>query len=342
MLTTRQKVLRRFWYPVVRESELGAAPFPFRLMGEDIVVWRDASGGLSALADRCCHRTAKLSRGWVDGNLIVCPYHGWAYDAAGACQRIPQTPGVPTTRAQVPGYRAAARYGYVWVCLGEPLADIPVFEEPGEGGFRQVHQFYENWQCAPFRLMENSFDLAHANFTHKDSFGRIDDPIPELGHITQQGGAGFVLEGRIPVKNPEGSESVLHTDAKFTERVIRSTWYLPFVRKSRITYPNGLVHSIVTCATPVDDASTQVCQWAYRNDTEADASTEAIIAFDAKVVGEDKFVLESTDCDAPLVAASGEERHMPTDGPGLLMRKMLLALLAAHGENEVRRVRAAA
>ncbi|MBL8379290.1 MAG: aromatic ring-hydroxylating dioxygenase subunit alpha [Burkholderiales bacterium] len=339
MLTTRQKTLRRFWYPVVRTADVADKPVPFRLMGEDIVIWRNAAGQLSALADRCCHRTAKLSRGWVDGDLIVCHYHGWAYDSGGVCQRMPQTPGLPAQRARVTGYRTESRYGYVWVCLGEPLAGIPEFEETDEPGFRLVQQFYERWECAPFRLMENSLDPAHVNFVHKGTFGRPEDPVHPPGVLTQNGDAGFTLEGRFSVKNPPGSQAVLHGDGakEITERRIRSIWYLPFVRKSRIAYPDGLVHSIVTCATPVDDGVTQVCQWAYRNDTEEEVSTASINAFDAAIVAEDRYVLETTDPDVPLAAASGEEKHMATDAPGLLMRKMLLDLLARHGEEEVRR-----
>lgn len=344
MLTTRQNVLRRFWYPVLPETALQDKPVPFRLMGEDIVIWRSGSGEISALADRCCHRTAKLSRGWVDGEYIVCHYHGWAYDCAGTCQRIPQMPGQPASRAKVAGYRTNTRYGYVWVCMGDPLADIPEFEETNESGFRLVQQFYESWNCAPFRLMENSLDPAHVNFVHKGTFGRPEDPVHPPGTLTENGEAGFTLEGRFSVKNPPGSKAVLHSDGgeQLSERRIRSIWYLPFMRKSRITYPNGLVHSIVTCATPVDDGVTQVCQWAYRNDTEEQVSTVDINAFDAAIVAEDRYVLETTDFDVPLVAASGEERHMPTDAPGLLMRKMLLGLLATHGEAEVRRTRALA
>jgi phenylpropionate dioxygenase-like ring-hydroxylating dioxygenase large terminal subunit len=339
MLTTRQNTLRRFWYPVLREADLADKPVPFRLMGEDIVLWRDAAGHVSALADRCCHRTAKLSRGWVEGDLIVCHYHGWAYDSGGTCRRMPQTPGLPTERAKVPGYRTQARYGYLWVCLGEPLAGIPEFEETTEPGFRLVQQFYERWDCAPFRLMENSLDPAHVNFVHKGTFGRPEDPVHPPGELTRNGDAGFTLEGRFSVKNPPGSRAVLHADGakEVTERHIRSIWYLPFVRKSRIAYPDGLVHSIVTCATPVEDGVTQVCQWAYRNDTEEQVRTADINAFDAAIVAEDRYVLETTDPDVPLAASSGEEKHMATDAPGLMMRKMLLELLERHGEAEVRR-----
>jgi len=66
MLVTRQKVLRRFWYAVVPMSHLDDGPKPFTLLGENIVLWKGAGGKPHALRDRCCHRTAKLSKGFVD------------------------------------------------------------------------------------------------------------------------------------------------------------------------------------------------------------------------------------------------------------------------------------
>ncbi len=62
MLVTRQNVLRRFWYPVLPMSKLGDAPVPFRLLGQDIVLWRTADGSPAALTDRCPHRSATLER----------------------------------------------------------------------------------------------------------------------------------------------------------------------------------------------------------------------------------------------------------------------------------------
>src|SRR5277367_4920687 len=90
MLTTQQKVLRRFWYAVIPLEDLAGGPKPFRLMGEDIVLFLGADGKPAALKDRCCHRTARLSKGWCkDGNL-VCGYHGWTYDRTGKVVFVPQ------------------------------------------------------------------------------------------------------------------------------------------------------------------------------------------------------------------------------------------------------------
>ena len=131
----------------------------------------------------------------------------------------------------------------------------------------------------------------------------------------------------VPVRNPEVQKKVLRMEADETVRRMRGRWYMPFLRKLQITYPNGLVHSIVTAATPIDDATSQVVQFVFRNDTEADAKAEDVIAFDRVVTNEDRDILESTDPDVPLDQA-GIEFNMPSDRPGVLMRRMLAAALA--------------
>uniref|UniRef100_UPI0035CB7077 Rieske 2Fe-2S domain-containing protein n=1 Tax=uncultured Caballeronia sp. TaxID=1827198 RepID=UPI0035CB7077 len=68
MLVTRQKVLRRFWYAIMPVSDLDDGPKPFTLLGVSIVLWKGAGGKPHALRDRCCHRTAKLSKGFVDAD----------------------------------------------------------------------------------------------------------------------------------------------------------------------------------------------------------------------------------------------------------------------------------
>ena len=112
MLVTQQKVLRRFWYALMPMAHLDDGPKPFRLLGTDLVLWKQADGSPVALADRCCHRTAKLSRGFVENGHIVCGYHGWTYDCSGACVRIPQQPDLQIPAgARVPSYRAQEKYG---------------------------------------------------------------------------------------------------------------------------------------------------------------------------------------------------------------------------------------
>ena len=98
MLATKHSVLRRFWYPVMPVSALGDKPVPFTLLGEKIVIWKMKSGELACLKDRCCHRTRQVSLGFIEDDQTVCGYHGWTFEAGGACVRVPQQADCPRSR----------------------------------------------------------------------------------------------------------------------------------------------------------------------------------------------------------------------------------------------------
>jgi len=337
MLVTKQPVLRKFWYPIVSASKLTEEPMPFTLLGENIVLWKAADGTVACLQDRCCHRTAKLSLGFVEEGNIVCGYHGWTFAGDGSCVRVPQfeddQPISP--RYRVNSYKTELKYGYVWVALDEPINGIPEFPEVEEG-FRQVDQFYETWNIGALRLMENSFDSAHVAYVHRDTFGNVASPKVAPREITQTP-FGFESSNVAAVKvRGDLAHKAVHTNDGNTVRNSTSYWYMPFIRRTRIRYPTGLVHVLITCATPMTDSVSMILQWVYRNDTEEEVSTEEVIAFDRAITLEDKAIIESCDPDVPLAVIEGEEQHMPSDRPGLVMRRMLSALLREHGETEQR------
>jgi phenylpropionate dioxygenase-like ring-hydroxylating dioxygenase large terminal subunit len=335
MLTTQQKVLRRYWYATEKLDNLRTGPKPFQLLGESIVLFLDHQGEPAALADRCCHRTSKLSKGWIDQGTIVCGYHGWTYDRNGKLLRVPQLgPEQPLPSVAVPAYRCVARYGYAWVCLDEPLGPIPDIPEDGLAGYRRIFQFHEVWRTAPLRFMENSFDTAHFSFVHKATFGQLDQPKAEKYSIVETD-YGFEAETIITINNPARASRISGTDAPTTRRHMRNQWYMPFCRRLDMEYPSGIRHIIFNSATPIDDGNIMLAQLLYRNDTEADCTTQELIDWDREIIEEDREILESTDPDASINVASKVEAHMPSDRPGVIMRRRLLDLLTAHGEKEV-------
>ena len=333
MLVTQQPILKRFWYPVIPVKDLQDGPQPFELLGQKLVLWLDQSGNPAAVEDRCCHRSAQLSKGIAVSGNIRCPYHGWMFNAEGTCVKVPQTASemIPRTY-RVQAYRCTERYGYVWVCLKEPLTEIPAFPEAFDPAFRMIHQFYEPWRCSGLRIMENSFDNAHPHFVHAKTFGDENNPVPPAYDLIEETDSGIHVKTTLPVINSALQQQNLKIEAETTVRTMDMIWYRPFTRKLHITYPNGLIHVIVTSATPVNDSTSQVIQFCLRNDTEADAPASDIIAFDRAVTQEDIAILETTDYDTPLDLA--KEQHMATDKPGILMRRQLLALLKAYGEEE--------
>jgi len=337
MLTTRQRVFRKFWHAVMPLADLGDGPKAFTLLGENIVLFLDAQGEPAALKDRCCHRTAQLSKGRCVRGRLQCGYHGWTYDRTGHVVAIPQygaERAIPAEYA-TPAYRCTARYGYAWVALEEPIADIPAMPEFGLPGWRTIHQFYERWATSPMRVLENSFDNSHFSFVHRATFGVADQPKPSKYELVETDG-GFYAETVIPAANPESFRRISGVADPITTRHMRNAYYLPFSRRLDIEYPSGIRHIIVNCFTPIDDSHIQLCQWLFRNDTEEDCPAAMLIHFDDVITREDKAILESTDPDAVIdTRRRGIEYSMESDKPGMMIRKRLMELLARHGEVEI-------
>jgi phenylpropionate dioxygenase-like ring-hydroxylating dioxygenase large terminal subunit len=335
MLVTRQKVLRRFWYATVPLSRLDAGPQPFTLLGEKLVVWKDGDGRPVAMRDRCCHRTAQLSKGFYDNGMLACGYHGWTYDRSGRCVKIPQQPDIAIPAgARVEAFHCEARYGYAWVALEEPLQPIPEIPEAADSRFRCIDQFYERWNCGALRMMENSFDNAHFSYVHKATFGQYEQPKPSKYELWPTDW-GFESESIVPVNNPPAAHRITGDTSPVTTRHLRNKWFMPFSRVFHATYPGGIQHIIFNCATPIDDHAIQLTQLLFRNDTEADCPTQALIDWDRAIVDEDRAILEATDADACIDTRRRVEFHMESDKPGLLMRTKLMELLGQHGEVEI-------
>ncbi|MBD2034399.1 aromatic ring-hydroxylating dioxygenase subunit alpha [Leptolyngbya sp. FACHB-321] len=333
MLVTQQPILKRFWYPVMPIADLAVTPQSFQLLGEPLALWLNGVGKPAAVRDRCCHRSARLSLGVVVNDAIRCPYHGWSFDAEGTCTNVPQLSNgtIPKTY-RVDAFRCQERYGYVWVCLEEPLMAIPNIPEATDPQFRQIPEFYETWHCAGLRLMENSFDNAHPHFVHAKTFGVEQEPVPPQPDSFTETEFGFRMRYVLPVFNSDLQKQNLQMEAGRTVRISEGTWFMPFIRTLKITYPNGLIHLIFTAATPIDDCSSQIVQFCLRNDTEEAVTAESVVAFDRAVTLEDRMILEGTDYDVPLSLSA--EQHMATDKPGIVMRRKLAALVRNMGNKE--------
>ena len=347
MLVAQQPVLRKFWHAVMPLSALADGPKPFTLLGEAIVLFLDAQGKPAALKDRCCHRTARLSKGWcVDDagkpcsqGLLRCGYHGWTYGGDGRVAIIPQfEPGRPVPPDyRTTAYHCCARYGYAWVSLEEPLADIPEVPEFSDPAWRTIFQFYETWATSPMRALENSFDNSHFSFVHRATFGVASQPKPSKYELVESEN-GFYAETLVPATNPEKFQRISGVKDAITTRHMRNAYFLPFSRRLDIEYPSGIRHVIINCFTPIDDGHIQLCQWLFRNDTEQDCPAQMLIDFDEVITREDKDILESTDPDAVIdLRRRGIEYSMDSDRPGILIRKKLMELLARHGESEIHR-----
>jgi len=147
---------RACWHPVAFASEVGDRPSHADLLGEPLVVWRGADGTPRVMSDLCVHRGTALSLGWIQGDELVCAYHGWRYGADGRCVAIPQKddPAAVPAKARVRAFRAQERYGLIWAALEEPRWPLPEVPELEDGGWAIVAAGPYRWRCdaAPSHL----------------------------------------------------------------------------------------------------------------------------------------------------------------------------------------------
>ena len=175
--------LREYWHPVAFSEDVDDGPISVTLLNDRIAVCR-LGGEVKAFHDLCIHRGTPISLGWVEGEEIVCAYHGWSYSGDGRCVRIPSVPSthpIPQ-KACLTSYLAAERYGLIWVYLAEkpciPIPDVPEFDDDQ---FRVMFRQKKTWDSSAARAIENFFDLAHFPWVHEGILGDRNHPLaPEV------------------------------------------------------------------------------------------------------------------------------------------------------------------
>ncbi len=122
---------RPFWYPVAFAHAIIDKPYAARLLDERVVVYRLSDGALAAARDICFHRGVPLSMGHVEGDEIICKYHGLRYDREGRCTCIPAHPnGVISPRLRLQMFQVQERYGLVWVRLVDTDDKVTLYVHP--------------------------------------------------------------------------------------------------------------------------------------------------------------------------------------------------------------------
>jgi len=165
--------LSAYWYVACRSRDLAGKPLARTVLGQPLVLFRDAAGSPAALLDRCPHRNVELSLGGVEDGLLECRYHGWRFAGDGSCRLVPGL----CDSAQVRGRSATSfatreRDGFVWV-WGE--ADSPPTNEPQplttteENGYATIVRELD-FPGTLHATAENALDVPHTAFLHRGLF----------------------------------------------------------------------------------------------------------------------------------------------------------------------------
>jgi len=171
------KFFRRYWLPACLSTELpepDGAPLRLRLLGEDLVAFRDSQGKVGIVDAYCPHRRAPMFFARNEECGLRCVYHGWKFDRHGDCVDMPSEPAGTTLQAKVkiPSYPACEKGGVVWTYMG------PKESQPAEPDYewlratpekRNVSKTFEN--CNWLQGMEGGLDTAHSSFAHNNHLG---------------------------------------------------------------------------------------------------------------------------------------------------------------------------
>jgi phthalate 4,5-dioxygenase oxygenase subunit len=169
--TPMGELMRQYWIPAAISTEVTSdgEPLRLKLLGEQLIAFRDSSGRVGIMDHRCPHRCASLFFSRNEHNGLRCVYHGWKFDVDGNCVEAPNLPNDQTVRNKVKAkaYQVQERAGLIWVYMGKrekapPMPGLPALDLPDTE--RSV--WCVQRECNYLQAMEGDIDTSHLGFLH--------------------------------------------------------------------------------------------------------------------------------------------------------------------------------
>ena len=249
--TPMGELLRRYWQPLCLSTEIEELPRRVKILGEELVVFRDKRGRVGVLDAHCAHRGTSLEYGRIEENGIRCCYHGWLYAADGSCLEQPGEPPGSTLKSRVaqPAYPAREFGGLVFAYMGpadrEPaFPRFDILEHPGWSLFA-----YRNLsrgavaECNWLQIQENTMDPVHTAFLHSPPGGHhftdIYAALPEIDFKEVPHGMYYTRTAKLPsgrtfvrltdviTPNMRSIADNLTPDRPHSERATLIGWWVP-------------------------------------------------------------------------------------------------------------------
>jgi phthalate 4,5-dioxygenase len=287
------RIMRRHWLPVCMAEEVVARDGPpkrARLLGEDLVVFRDSQGKLGVLGEHCLHRRASLAFGRNEQCGLRCLYHGWKFDTEGNVVDMPsEAPGAAQRLGKkTKAYPAREAGGFVWIWMG-PRDGMRELEPPAwapQPGIR--YAIVKIWTgCNWAQVLEGSIDSAHSSVLHSTNMpaGEVEgatatdtawirpsnDKAPRLQFEPTPYGFRYAAI-RKPIRNPE------------THQYVRTTLFIaPFT----VLIPPNDQYNLAQMLVPIDDVNTMFYWIAWHPDPAKGIAQDAWRRFCAAEVGSD-------------------------------------------------------
>lgn len=337
--------VRNTWYAAAWEREVVDGPFAATIAGQRLALFRRTDGSYAALADACPHRKLPLSMGRVQGDVLECGYHGLQFDCTGTCVKAPTNGTVPPG-ASVAAFPVHARYGLLWVWLGDPAladpADIFPVRHWGEPGWGCTVGDDMVVRCHHLYISDNLLDPSHVAWVHPGSFaGAGTDDTPMETTVADSG----VTVWRWLFDTPPppfyapylpftgNCDRKQQYEVRFPAHALITAVFCPAGTggEGRDLPDDTFVMDSYNFLTPVDEHTTRYFWFQMRNVAADDEQVSLDFAASVKAAfAEDKVVLEAVQRGMDAAAAAGETPlNLRSDTGGVRFRRRLSDLIEA-------------
>ena len=316
-------ILAQHWYPVARIQDVTSTPQQVMLLDVKMALYRTESGGIHLVRDICPHRGVPLTKGWVEGENIVCPYHGLQYNAEGQCVKIPAQPELTkiSARFSLTKFPVVEKYGLVWTSIFSrdiSHANFPVLDTWDTTENQSILPPYVDIAGSSGRQLEGFIDVAHFAWVHQQSFAARKNPVVPK-YSTERTDYGLHTEYISDVSNYPHGLQYMAPEGFLWKRVFDV--YPPFSAILTVHFPQQGILKILNACCPVSHNKTRLFVPLTRNfDTTGDL--EAVYEFNAQIFAEDQDMVESQKPEElPLDITM--EAHFEADRSSTLYRRIL-------------------
>jgi 5,5'-dehydrodivanillate O-demethylase oxygenase subunit len=192
------ETLRRYWWPIMTSADVKDRPLPVRLLGEDLILFRNGAGEVGLVEQQCCHRGASLEFARVEEDGIRCAYHGWKFNVTGKCLEQPMEPEGSKFKLKVQQNAYVAREvgGLIFAYLGpKPAPYFPQYDLLVQTDRRRAvwgRDVHNNW----LQAVENPVDPYHVMVTHASIYPELAMTRPEVRYTETP--YGIQMDTRLP------------------------------------------------------------------------------------------------------------------------------------------------
>ncbi|MCU4356711.1 aromatic ring-hydroxylating oxygenase subunit alpha [Acinetobacter ursingii] len=320
------EILSQHWYPVARIEDVSTQPQQVTLLDVKMALYKTESGDIHLVRDICPHRGVPLTKGWVEGEEIVCPYHGLRYNAAGQCTKIPAQPELTkiSDRFRLSKFPVVQKYGLIWTSIQNhdvESAHFPVLDTWEDPAHQAILPPYVDIAGSSGRQLEGFIDVAHFAWVHHEAFASRENPVvPKYSTIKTD--YGLQTKYVSDVSNyPHGLQH-LAPEGFLWKRVFDV--YPPFSAILTVHFPHDGILKILNACCPISHNKTRLFVPLTRNfDTTGDL--QAVYDFNAQIFAEDQDMVEAQKPEElPLDLMM--EAHFEADRSSTMYRRILADL----------------